>query len=192
MADHDLLGQRIGHIRIVDFLARGGMGAVYVGFDEKLQRKVALKVVHEGRLDAEARARFGREARVLSQLNHPHICQIYDYLEGEERDFLVLELIDGRSLKEVIAERPDEATRMRIAAEILDVLAATHAQGIIHRDLKPSNVMVTSKGAVKVLDFGLARATNEESNTWSVDLSNFAPDKVANATSDYAVTRLGV
>src|SRR4029453_16052316 len=147
--------------------------------------------VHEGRLDADARARFLREARVLSQLNHPHICQIYDYLEGEERDFLVLELIDGESLKNVIARKPDEAARMRIAAEILDVLAATHAQGIIHRDLKPSNVMVTKKGAVKVLDFGLARATNEDSHTWSVDLSNLDSAKGANATSDYAVTRLG-
>src|SRR5262245_15169268 len=192
MGEHDLLGRRIGHIRIVDFLARGGMGAVYVGFDEKLERKVALKAVHEGRLDAEARARFGREARVLSQLHHPNICQIYDYLEGEERDFLVLELIDGKSLKEVIADRPEEGTRMRIAAEILDVLAATHAQGIIHRDLKPSNVMVTKKGAVKVLDFGLARATNEEAKTWSVDLTSAASSGEPSASSDYAVTRLGV
>ncbi len=192
MADHDLLGQRIGHIRIVDFLAQGGMGAVYGGFDEKLERRVALKAVQEGRLDAEARARFLREARVLSQLNHPHICQIYDYLEGEERDFLVLELIDGTSLKEVIAERPDEATRMRIALEILDVLTATHAQGIIHRDLKPSNVMVTKKGGIKVLDFGLARPTNEDAKTWSMDLSRRAPAGETKPSSDYAVSRLGV
>ena len=120
MAD-ELLGQRIGHIRVVDFLARGGMGAVYVGFDEKLERRVALKAVAEGRLDEDARARFLREARVLSQLNHPHICQIYDYLEGQERDFLVLELIEGKSLKEVIGGRPDQATRMRIALELVEV-----------------------------------------------------------------------
>ena len=172
MADDELLGQRIGHIRVVDFLARGGMGAVYVGFDEKLERRVALKAVHEGRLDEEARARFLREARVLSQLNDPHICQIYGYLDGAERDFLVLELIEGRSLKDVIAERPDRPTCMRIAQEIVGVLAATHAQGIIHRDLKPSNVMVTSKGAIKVLDFGLARHSVEvrsESPTATLD-----------------------
>jgi len=192
MADRDLLGQRIRHIRIVDFLARGGMGAVYVGFDEKLERRVALKAVHEGRLEAEAKARFLREARVLSQLNHPHICQIYDYLEGEDRDFLVLELIAGKSLKEVIAERPDEATRMRIATEIVDVLAATHAQGIIHRDLKPSNVMVTSKGAVKVLDFGLARPTHGDAQTWTHDLSREAHHREPTTGSDYAVTALGV
>src|SRR5262245_3058313 len=192
MAAHELLGQRIGRIRVVDFLGRGGMGSVYVGFDETLERKVALKAVQEGRLDAEARARFLREARVLSQLNHPNICQIYDYLVGEDRDFLVLELIEGRSLKEVIAERPDEATRMRIALEILDVLAATHAQGIIHRDLKPSNVMLTKKGGVKVLDFGLARLTSEDGRTLSVDLSSQAFSGETSPGSDYAVTRLGV
>jgi tetratricopeptide (TPR) repeat protein/predicted Ser/Thr protein kinase len=190
MADHELLGQRIGHIRVVDFLAKGGMGAVYVGFDEKLERRVALKVVHEGRLDADARARFLREARVLSQLNHPHICQIYGYLEGEERDFLVLELIEGKSLKEVIAARPDPATQMRIALEIVEVLAATHSQGIIHRDLKPSNVMVTPKGAIKVLDFGLARATQEDAKTWSFEAGQHG-DAREPSGSDYAVTRLG-
>jgi tetratricopeptide (TPR) repeat protein/predicted Ser/Thr protein kinase len=190
MADHDVLGQRIGHIRIVEFLARGGMGAVYVGFDEKLQRRVALKAVQEGRLDAEAKARFLREARVLSLLNHPHICQIYDYLEGEDRDFLVLELIAGKSLKEAIAERPDEATSMRIAAEIVDVLAATHAQGIIHRDLKPSNVMVTPKGGIKVLDFGLARPTLEDADTRSREPSGRTHPE--DADSDAGVTGLGV
>lgn len=188
----NLLGQRIGHIRIVDFLARGGMGAVYVGFDEKLERKVALKAIHEGRLEAEARARFLREARVLSQLNHPCICQIYDYLEGEDRDFLVLELIEGESLKETIARKPDDGTRIRIAGEILDVLAATHAQGIIHRDLKPSNVMVTRKGGVKVLDFGLARPTRDDPETWSFDFSKGAFPSETSSGSDYAVTRLGV
>jgi tRNA A-37 threonylcarbamoyl transferase component Bud32/tetratricopeptide (TPR) repeat protein len=190
MGDQELLGQRIGHIRIVDFLARGGMGAVYIGFDEKLERRVALKAVHEGRLDENARARFLREARVLSQLNHPHICQIYGYLDGQERDFLVLELIEGKSLKDVIAERPDQATQMRIALEVVEVLAATHAQGIIHRDLKPSNVMVTPKGATKVLDFGLARVTNEDAGTWSIDLSHGVAGPAT--SSDYAVTRLGV
>jgi tetratricopeptide (TPR) repeat protein/predicted Ser/Thr protein kinase len=191
MADPELLGQRIGHIRVVDFLARGGMGAVYVGFDEKLERRVALKAVHEGRLDEEGRARFLREARVLSQLNHPHICQIYGFLEGVDRDFLVLELIEGKSLKEVIAGRTDHATRMRIALEIVEVLAATHAQGIIHRDLKPSNVMVTPKGGIKVLDFGLARATNEDAQTWSFDNSERGLGPEHASGSDYAVTRLG-
>src|SRR2546427_9930391 len=138
MTEKDLVGQRIGHIRVLHFLAQGGMGTVYVGFDEKLERQVALKAIDAGRLSVEARARFLREARVLSQLKHPHICQIFEYLEGEDRDFLVLELIEGKMLKEVITTRPDETTRMRIATQVADVLAASHAHGIIHRDLKPS------------------------------------------------------
>jgi serine/threonine protein kinase len=133
-----------------------------------------------------------REARVLSQLNHPSICQIYDYREGEDRDFLVLELIEGQSLKEVIAEGPGESTRRRIATEIVEVLAATHAQGIIHRNLKPSNVMVTRVGRVKVLDFGLARPTHEDAKTWSIDLARRPLPGETAPSSDYAVTRLGV
>jgi eukaryotic-like serine/threonine-protein kinase len=98
MTDHDLLRRQIGHFRIVDLLGAGGMGAVYVGFDERLQRRVALKALKQGQLDEESKARFLREARVLSQLKHPHICQIHDLLEGPDGDFLVLELIDGKNL----------------------------------------------------------------------------------------------
>jgi eukaryotic-like serine/threonine-protein kinase len=159
MTDHDLLGTRVGHFRIVDLLGEGGMGAVYVGFDELLQRRVALKSVR-GRLDEDSKARFVREARALSQLKHPHICQIYDFLEGPDRDFLVLELIDGRNLKEVMTSRPDARLKTRIARQLAEVLVATHAKAIIHRDLKPANVMVTSEGEVKVLDFGLARGAS--------------------------------
>ena len=84
MSETELLGTKIGHIRIVDFIAKGGMGSVYVGFDEKLERRVALKAIQEERLDDEARRRFQREARILSQLQHPSICQIYDYIEGDD------------------------------------------------------------------------------------------------------------
>ena len=91
-----LIGKTIGHIRIVDILGKGGMGEVYVGFDETLERKVALKAIQaKSRLNPQAKARFLREARVLSQLEHPSICQIHDYIEGEEIDFLVLEFIEG-------------------------------------------------------------------------------------------------
>ncbi len=169
MGEHDLVGSRFGHLRVVGFVGAGGMGSVYLGYDEKLQRRVALKGIREAHLDPERKARFLREARVLSQLKHPNICEIYDYLETPERDFLVLELIEGRTLTQAIADKPDAATRMRLAEQIVGVLAAAHARGVVHRDLKPSNVMVTTKGDVKVLDFGLARKLPETATT--LDLS---------------------
>jgi serine/threonine protein kinase len=163
--EHELVGSRFGHVRVVGFVGAGGMGSVFLGFDEKLQRRVALKAIREAHLDPERKARFLREARVLSQLKHPNICEIYDYLDTPERDFLVLELIEGRTLGQVIAAGPDRATKMRLAEQIVGVLVAAHARGIVHRDLKPSNVMVTAKGDVKVLDFGLARTLTEAATT---------------------------
>jgi eukaryotic-like serine/threonine-protein kinase len=168
MIDQELLGTRVGHFRIVDFLGEGGMGSVLAGFDERLHRKVALKVVQGGRLNQDSKARFLREARVLSQLKHPHICEVYDFVETPDRDFLVLELIEGKSLNEFVARGPDIPTKLRIAREFADVLVATHAKSIIHGDLKPANVMVTADGSVKVLDFGLAQAvTNADEVTRS-------------------------
>ena len=134
-----LLGTRVGHFRIVDLIATGGMGEVYVGYDEKLERKVALKSIRpEYHLHDEARARFLREARVLSQLGHPNICQIYDYIEGEPSDFLVLELISGKSLTQVMKKGVHFDLKMRIAEQIAAVLVAAHDQGVIHRDLNPT------------------------------------------------------
>ena len=133
------------------------MGTVYAGYDETLRRRVALKVLQaDYRLDPEAKARLIREARSLSQLDHPNICRIHDYIEGDDVDLLVLEYIEGRTLSDAI---PDlgHADKLRIGAAIAEVLVAAHRQGIIHRDLKPDNVMMTADGQVKVLDFGLAR-----------------------------------
>jgi tetratricopeptide (TPR) repeat protein/tRNA A-37 threonylcarbamoyl transferase component Bud32 len=159
----DLLGTRISHYRIIDFLSKGGMGEVYVGFDEKLNRRVVMKSIRaEHRLIAEAKTRFLREARILSKLANPNICQIFDYIEGDTADFLVLELIPGRSLAEAITDRMEYREKLRIARQIAAVLVATHAQGIIHRDLKPDNIMLTDKGQVKVLDFGLSRSQKDE------------------------------
>jgi len=156
-----LLGNRVGNIRVVDFLGEGGMGAVYGGFDEKLQRAVALKAIRGDRLDAVARARFLREARSLSQLSHPNICTIYDHIEGTEADFLVLERIEGKNLHAVIYEGADLAVKLRIAEQIAEAMVFAHGKGIVHRDLKPGNVMLTSAGTVKVLDFGLAHLVGE-------------------------------
>jgi serine/threonine protein kinase len=165
------IGERIAHIRVTEFLAKGGMGDVYAGFDERLGRRVALKAIRsEHRMNAEAKARFLREARILSQLDHPRICRIHDLVEEEDADVLVLELIQGKSLRESIRSGLDPARRMTIARQIVDVLAVAHAQGIVHRDLKPDNVMVEPGGDVKVLDFGLARSIDDMSSAPTLDL----------------------
>jgi tetratricopeptide (TPR) repeat protein len=153
-----LIGTRVGHYRVIVLLGEGGMGQVYVGYDEKLNRKVALKSIRaDHRMNAESKARFLREARVLSQLAHPNICRIFDYIEGEKADFLVLELIHGQRLTEAIKRGMDHRQKLRIAGEIAGVLVSAHGKGIIHRDLKPDNVMLDETGQVKVLDFGLSR-----------------------------------
>ena len=173
MNGSDLLGRTIGRVRVVDLLGQGGMGSVYVGYDEKLDRKVALKAMRgDHRLNLEAKARFQREARVLSQLDHPNICRIYDYIEGQDADFLVLELIAGRNLKAVIHEgKASFDQKLRVAEQLLEVLAVAHGSGVIHRDIKPANIMVTETGVVKVLDFGLARSEEVRSDVSTVILS---------------------
>jgi serine/threonine protein kinase/Tfp pilus assembly protein PilF len=160
---NELLGTRISHYRIIDFLDEGGMGELYVGYDEKLNRKVALKSIRaDHKLIAEAKTRFLREARVLSQLAHPSICQIYDYIEGAAADFLVLELISGQKLSEAMKKGLDFRQKLKVAEQIAGVLVAAHEKDIIHRDLKPDNIMLTEGGQVKVLDFGLSMSRQDE------------------------------
>ena len=135
------------------------MGEVYVGYDETLHRQVALKSIRAGhRLSEEVKARFVREARILSRLDHPNICKIHDFIAREDRDFLVLELVQGRNLMTAISEGIESSEKLRVARKIADALVAAHSEGVVHRDLKPENVMLTESGEVKVLDFGLAAA----------------------------------
>ena len=153
----ELIGQRFGHIRVTEVVGQGGMGSVYAGYDEKLERKVAVKVLNaDQRPDQDARERLLREARALSRLDHPNICRIHDYIESDDVDLLILEYIDGTTLDEV-ATSLSRSEKLRIASAIANVLVAAHRARIVHRDLKPENVMITSTGEVKVLDFGLAR-----------------------------------
>jgi tetratricopeptide (TPR) repeat protein/tRNA A-37 threonylcarbamoyl transferase component Bud32 len=160
--EHDaLIGQSVGHIKVTDTLGKGGMGTVYRGYDNTLERWVALKAIRpKYRLRAQAKARFLHEARVLSQLDHPNICTVYDFVEGEKNDFLVLELIDGQSLRSALKSGVALPDAMDIAIQLLDVMALVHGQGVVHRDLKPENVMLTQTGKIKVLDFGLARSVS--------------------------------
>jgi eukaryotic-like serine/threonine-protein kinase len=153
-----MIGKTIGHIRIEGIIGRGGMGEVYRGFDDTLQRKVAIKsIAAADRLTPEMKSRFLREARALSRLEHPHICQIHDFIESEGTAFLVLEFIEGRTLAQALRDGLDKPAKLRIALEIAGVLEVAHGKGIVHRDLKPSNIKLTPGGQVKVLDFGLAR-----------------------------------
>lgn len=157
------VGSTIGHIRIDSRLGTGGMGEVYLGFDPRLERRVAVKTILPGqRLSERLKARFLREARLLSKLGHPAICQVYELIETPEADFLVLEYVQGRTLRQLAAEEALSFERKLLLGEkIALALAAAHREKIVHRDLKADNVMVTPAGEVKVLDFGIARSLSE-------------------------------
>ena len=148
-------GTTVGPLKIVSLLGRGGMGEVYLAEDDRLDRRVALKAIRGGlRERPRSRARFLREARILSSLEHPGICRIYDYIETDDGDFIVLELIDGVALND--GTWPTKV-KLALAEQLARTLAVAHAAGVVHRDLKPANVMVTPADEVKVLDFGIAR-----------------------------------
>ena len=158
-----LVGRTVGNIRLDVLLGVGGMGEVYRGFDEKLQRVVAVKTIRsEHRLAGDSKARFLREARILSRLAHPSICQVYDLVQTEAADYLVFEFVEGVTLDDLARTRPlDEREVLELGARICEALAVAHRERIIHRDLKPANIMVGGNGAIKVLDFGIARSAAE-------------------------------
>ena len=159
----DMVGLRVGKILVLELLGVGGMGRVYAGWDEKLERRVALKSIRRRHAPSdEVKARFLQEAQILSKLQHPNICQIYDYIEGEDNDYLVLELIEGQTLVDLPRGSLDDRDRLRLAVQLADVLASAHAAGVVHRDLKPANVMVTKDLQAKMLDFGIARSVGDD------------------------------
>ncbi len=159
------LGTHLGPYKILSALGAGGMGEVYRATDTKLKRDVAVKVLPSALAsDPDRLARFQREAEVLASLNHPHIAHIYGLEDADGVKALVMELVEGVTLADRIAQGGlplDEA--LPIARQIAEALEAAHAQGIIHRDLKPANVKVRPDGTVKVLDFGLAKAMDPAS-----------------------------
>lgn len=154
-----MIGRQLSHYRIDEKLGAGGMGVVYRGADLRSDRPVAIKVISGGLLaDERARRRFRREALALSRLSHPNIAQLIDSDREDGTEFIVMEYIAGKSLAHAIAGKPLPVSRaIEIADQVCDALGEAHRHGILHRDLKPGNVMLTDRGAVKLLDFGLAR-----------------------------------
>ncbi|MDQ3919292.1 MAG: serine/threonine protein kinase, partial [Acidobacteriota bacterium] len=181
-----MIGKHISHYRILGEVGEGGMGVVYVAEDTILGRRVAIKIPHAGRDEAHYRARFLREARAVSNLNHKNIAAVYDLGQTDEgQPYIVMELVPGQTLGNVLADPGLSLARsVEIMREVAEALAEAHRHNIVHRDIKPSNVIINERGEVKVLDFGLAKQFYEEAAGGGTDAQTLF---TARARSDVVI-----
>jgi len=157
------VGSKIGRYEITALIGSGGMGEVYLSEDTQLGRKVAVKILNsELAADATARKRLVREARAAATLDHPNICSIHEVGEADGHQFIVMQFVEGETLDARLKDRPvDIKEALNISVQLADALAEAHTRGIIHRDIKPANVMITKRGEVKMMDFGLAKILSD-------------------------------